>query len=93
MWWSSEIRKLFWVVSRLHDPTQTGAETRWTTTHGCERLTRGAYLAYAVWVAILQLRVEYSPYDVGCEVHSGDLPKVAGPLQKADPLEKCGVRT
>ncbi len=49
---------------------------------GCKRLTRGAYLAYSVWVAVLQLRVEYSRYDVGCEVRSGELPKVAGPLQR-----------
>ncbi len=46
-----------------------------------EQLTLPVRLAYAIWVAIVHFRVDYYPHDVGFGTHSGEPPKVAGPLQ------------
>ena len=39
-------------------------------------------MAHAIWVAIVHFRVDYYPHDVGFRTHSGEPPKVAGPLHQ-----------
>ena len=51
--------------------------------------------AYAIWAAIVQLRVKYYLRDAGCDAHARKLPKVAGPLHPLDNWsrvwEKCAL--
>ena len=82
------------VTSSLHRPgPRRGGirDTFFRTPEGmfCGRTARSVYLACDILATFLQRRVECFPCDVGCQAHSGELPKVAGRLRRpriGDPI-------